>query len=142
MWGFISCRWKHSCIKILIQCFTIIPAGINKVETSVCLRYKTNKKQQSKSNARCAVRCWVYINKCLASAVTKLAGFVFSVHCTPFSVSSSTSPINQQELSCSPRMLLMQFGSICIYFYKQFQKCGNERTCFEGYFLFSFRIIQ
>lgn len=133
MWGFISCRWKHSCIKILIQCFTIIPAGINKVETSVCLRYKTNKKQQSKSNARYAVRCWVYINKCLASAVTKLAGFVFfSVHCTPFSVSSFTSPIDQQELSCSPRMLLMQFGNSCIFFLQTVSEVWKWKNLFWG----------
>lgn len=37
---------------------------------------KPKHKPTKKSNARDAVRCWVYINKCLASAVIELAGFL------------------------------------------------------------------
>lgn len=86
--------------------------GIKKVETSVCLRYKKEKTtHKKKSSARYAVRCWVYINKCLASAVTELVGFLCSLlqHLI-FHQLILFSCWLQQELGCNPR-ILMQLGS-------------------------------
>lgn len=111
--------------------------GINKVETSVCLRLKKKQQEQQMQDALLDAEL-ISINV-LHQLSLNLLGFcvlLCSLHLILHHL-ISFSPQLKQEQICSPRTATHS-GSGC-HFYRQFQKSSNGRTSFDGHFLFSCR---
>lgn len=111
--------------------------GINKVETSVCLRLK--KKQQKQQMQDALLDAELISINVLHQLSLNLLGFcvlLCSLHLILHHL-ISFSPQLKQEQICSPRTATHS-GSGC-HFYRQFQKSSNGRTSFGGHFPFSCR---